>query len=269
MILIKYGGNAMKSEQLKQNILSEIAKIHQKGVPVVLVHGGGPFIKAVLEKADIPSTFKGGHRVTSPEAMRYVEMALKGEVNGDIVRLLNQMGVKAVGLSGKDGQTARARKYYLLQKENGQSVKTDLGQVGEVAEMDTRLISTLLNSGYLPVVTCVASDKEGKDYNINADLFAGYLAGALKAEHYLVLTDIDGLRMDIHDPSSLISRITLDELSALMGSVARGGMLPKLESCRIALKKGAQNAHILDGTRAENISAALISEQIVGTRICL
>lgn len=259
----------MKSEQLKQNILSVVAEIHRKGVPVVLVHGGGPFIKAMLEKANIPSSFAGGHRVTSAEAMRYVEMALKGEVNGDIVRMLNQMGVKAVGLSGKDGKTATARKYYLLQKENGRTTKTDLGQVGEVEKMDTGLIRTLLNAGYLPVVTCIASDPEGKDYNINADLFAGYLAGALQAEHYLVLTDIDGLRMDIHDPASLISRITLEELSELMETVARGGMLPKLESCRIALKQGAQNAHILDGTRAENISAALFSEQIVGTRICL
>jgi acetylglutamate kinase len=269
MILIKYGGNAMKSEEFKQKILQKIAQIHQRGIPVVLVHGGGPFIRSLLEKAKVPSSFKGGHRVTSKEAMRYVEMALKGEVNGDLVRMLNQMGVRAVGLSGKDGNMVTARKYYLRQEENGQSSKTDLGQVGEVAELDPQLIQTLLDSGYLPVVTCLASDQAGDDFNINADLFAGYLAGALKVDHYLVLTDIDGLRTDIDDPSSVVSKVTIEELPGLIDKVAKGGMLPKLESCRIALNKGASNAHIIDGTRVENISTALFSEQTVGTRICL
>ena len=269
LVLIKYGGNAMLSERLKQSVVQNILKLHSKGYRIVLVHGGGPFIQRMLELVKIESEFIEGHRKTSSEALKYIEMALKGEVNGSLVNLLNKTGLKAIGLSGKDGRMVLARKRYHLKKQNGKEVRLDLGQVGDVEQVDTSLLDTLLEKGYLPVVTCIASDEEGDDYNINADMFAGNLAGALGATHYLVLTDVDGLLEDIDDPSSVIRKLNLKELDSLYGSVIKGGMIPKLESCELALRQGARSARIINGTKPEAIFEAVNTEKIIGTEICL
>ncbi len=269
LALIKYGGNAMLNEGLKQAVVNNIKQLTERGVQTVLVHGGGPFIKRALDMAGIASEFIGGHRKTTPEALKYIEMALKGEVNSSLVNLLNASGLKAVGLSGKDGAMAIARKRYHLAQENGQDVKHDLGQVGDVESIDTTLPRTLLQHGFLPVITCIASDKKGNDYNINADMFAGALAGALAADDYLVLTDVDGLLRDLNDPASIIRELPLSELPRLMGTVIKGGMIPKLESCEAALRGGARRARIVNGTQPDTIAKAVLSSHSTGTEICL
>ncbi|MCB0558300.1 MAG: acetylglutamate kinase [Lewinellaceae bacterium] len=269
LILIKYGGNAMLSERLKQLVVQNIWKLRSKGHRVVLVHGGGPFIKKMLELVEMESEFIEGHRKTSTEALKYIEMALKGEVNGGLVNLLNRAGLKAVGLSGKDGRMVLARKRYHVSVQNGKEIQYDLGQVGNVELVDTSLMDMLLDKDYLPVVTCIASDEAGNDYNINADMFAGSLAGALRASHYLVLTDVDGLLRDINDPSTIIRKLRLEELGPLFGSVIKGGMIPKMESCEVALRQGAQSARIINGTKPASIIEAINPEKIIGTEICL
>lgn len=265
--LLKYGGNAMRSPELQRAVINNISQLRDRGHQVVLVHGGGPFIKNVLELARIESTFIDGHRKTTPEALKYIEMALKGEVNGNLVRLCNRAGLKAVGLSGKDGAMVTAKKRYHRRRENGRDIEHDLGQVGDVAAIDPSLVDILLKNDYLPVVTCLASDADGNDFNINADMFAGHLAGALKVDRYLVLTDVDGLLRDVNDPGSLITALNLKELERLSGSVIVGGMIPKLESCRIALEKGARMACIVNGTKPDYLLRAATSQQFIGTTI--
>ncbi len=249
LLLFKYGGNAMTDPDLQIEILRNICLLKKKGHSLVIVHGGGPFIKITLGEAGIESEFIDGQRKTTPRAMKYVEMALKGRVNGSLVSILNGMGYKAVGLSGKDGQMVLAEKRMHQRKENGKSISVDLGQVGDVVEVDPGLIYLLLDNDYLPVITCIASDSSGTDYNINADLFAGHIAGNLSAEQYVVLTDVDGLMLDKNDPGSLIREIKLSELQELKDNgVIQGGMIPKVDSCRIALEKGAVSARIINGT---------------------
>jgi acetylglutamate kinase len=259
LILFKYGGNAMVNDDLKKEVLKSICAIADEGYRVVIVHGGGPFIQQALTEAKIESEFIDGQRKTSTEAFEYVEMALKGKVNGSLVRIINSLGHKAVGLSGKDGHTVTASKRIFKRVINQMVEDVDLGQVGDVARVDTSLIDLLLDNGYIPVITCLAADKAGNGYNINADIFAGHIAGALKASQYVVLTDVDGLLRDKDDPTSLMSKLSLSEADGLLEEeVIQGGMIPKIESCGIAIKKGAASARIINGTRPEQI--ALITE---------
>ncbi len=254
VILFKYGGNAMLDLDVQQKVLSNICSLKNSGFEVVLVHGGGPFIKELLKEVKVESEFIDGHRKTSPRALTYVEMALKGKVNGSLVRMINKLGFKAVGLSGKDGATVSAAKRYHLQKGPEGEIDIDLGQVGDVASIDPTLVHLLLKSDYIPVFTCIASDGEGNDFNINADMFAGHLAAALKASQYVVLTDVPGLLRDKDDPSTLVKHSDLKGLKDLIeGGIVQGGMIPKVESCEIALKGGAQKARLINGTRPEEI----------------
>jgi acetylglutamate kinase len=267
ILLFKYGGNAMVNPELRHNVLRNICKLKDQGAQVVIVHGGGPFIQEALDKAGIESEFIEGHRKTTPEALQYVEMALKGRVNGELVSIINSMGYKAVGLSGKDGQTVTAVKRLHKSTQNGVEQEIDLGSVGDVQKVDPTLIRLLLDNDFIPVLTCIASDQEGIDYNINGDMFAGHIAGALKASQYIVLTDVDGLLRDKNDPSSIISEIALSQLDQLFQSrVIQGGMIPKMESCRDALEQGAETARIINGTRPDGI-AKLISDKHSGTRV--
>ncbi len=239
----------MTDPELQTEILRNICLLKKKGHSIVIVHGGGPFIKITLDEAGIESEFIDGQRKTTSDAMKYVEMALKGRVNGTLVSIINGMGYKAVGLSGKDGQMVLAEKRLHQRNENGKSTTVDLGQVGDVVKVDPALIDLLLDNDYLPVLTCIASDSSGTDYNINADLFAGHIAGNLSAQQYVVLTDVDGLMLDKDDPGSLIREIKLSELEKLKDKgVIQGGMIPKIDSCRTALEKGAVSARIINGT---------------------
>lgn len=259
----------MTNNKLKQQVLSAITALKSKGYQVVIVHGGGPFIEKALSNAKIVSEFIDGHRKTSTEALEHIEMALKGQVNGSIVSLINSMGHLAVGLSGKDGGfvTAEKRIYQRITAEKTEEL--DLGQVGDVLEIDTKLIHLLLQNDYIPVVTCLAMDKEGNDYNINADMFAGELAGALKVKDYIILTDVDGLLMDKDKPETLISELRVTEIKKLVEQqIIQGGMLPKMESCAKALSKGASAAQIINGTKPEQISR-LSQNLAIGTTIKL
>ena len=269
VLLFKYGGNAMTNNKLKNQVLSAILALKSQGYQIVIVHGGGPFIEKALSNAKIVSEFIDGHRKTSTEALEHIEMALKGQVNGNVVSLINSMGHRAVGLSGKDGAfvTAKKRVYQRITAEKTEDL--DLGQVGDVLEIDTKLIHLLLENDYIPVVTCLAMDKEGNDYNINADMFAGELAGALKVKDYIILTDVDGLLMDKDDPKSLISELRITEIKKLVEQkIIQGGMLPKMESCAKALSKGASAAKIINGTKPEQISQ-LSQNLAIGTTIKL
>jgi len=267
IVLIKYGGNAMRDEAMQEEVARRIKDLKEAGFRPVLVHGGGPFIKQMLELAGIKSEFIDGHRKTTEEALPFIEMALKGQVNGQMVRLLNKTDVKAVGLSGKDGRFITAEKRTHVTQENGQEIHHDLGRVGDVVKVDPRIIHSLLDGGYVPVVTCIASSEDGDDYNINGDMLAGHLAGALNAYQYLVLTDVDGLYKDINDPKSLIEKLTLDDVPELYGGIIKGGMIPKLDSCRIALAEGAKTAAIINGMKPERIVKAAKGEDVPGTFI--
>lgn len=255
ILLFKYGGNAMLNEELKEAVLASICKLSDTGYGVVIVHGGGPFIKKALKDADIASDFVDGHRVTPPEAYEHVETALKGKVNGNLVSIINRLGYSAVGLSGKDGKTVLASKrLHTRTHKSGKKEEIDLGRVGDVHSVNPDLLHTLLAKKYIPVITCVASDKDGIDYNINGDMFAGHIAGALKAKSYIVLTDVDGLLRDKERPESLINHLKVDEIDRLVKSgVIVSGMIPKTESCMIAIREGAEAARIINGTKPEQI----------------
>jgi acetylglutamate kinase len=266
--VIKYGGNAMVNEELQEAVLLAVGKLKERGHRIVLAHGGGPFIERAMEQAGLQSEFVYGHRKTTPEAMRLVESALKGEVNSQLVGTLNRLGYSAVGLSGKDGRMVTARKrYHRAEQENGRIVEADLGQVGEVASVRPALLELLLDQGYLPVMACVAQDESGQDFNINADLFAAGLAGALRADVFALLTDVDGLLRDPETADSLIRYASLGELEGwLQEGFVTGGMLPKVEACRTALVQGAQQALILNGTVPERLASLFETKDLIGTR---
>jgi len=267
LVLFKYGGNAMTDASLCKEVLQNICVLKKKGYNIILVHGGGPFIRELLAEVNIQSEFIDGQRKTTPEALEYVEMALKGKVNGKLVSLLNTMGVKAVGLSGKDGKSVIGKKRLHTQIKDGKEKVVDLGQVADVAKVNPELLSTLLKEDYLPVLTCLASDEEGNDYNINGDMFAGHLAGALGAKEYVILTDVDGLLKDKDKPETLIRAANLSDIKQLKeDGTIQGGMIPKIESCEIAIHQGAQGARIINGTVPEQL-LHLFDDQEVGTLI--
>lgn len=267
LILIKAGGNALTDPGTKNKIVSQIALISQIGAKVVVVHGGGIEIKQLLDDVGVISEFIGGHRKTDARAIGYVEMALSGMVNKELVGLLNENGAKAVGISGRDASMVKAKKRFHLVDSGGTEEKHDLGFVGDVEKIDTKLIHTLIDSNYIPVISPVSSGEGGKTYNINADMFAGHLAGALKADKFIALTNIDGLLEDVDDPSSIIHTLSPDEARNLFGNVIQGGMIPKIEACLIAVEHGVSVSHIINGTKKESLLRILLSDKKLGTEI--
>jgi len=263
-ILIKYGGNAMRNETLKEDIASKVAELKEHGFETILVHGGGPFINTALDAAGIESEFIGGQRYTTPEALGHIERTLKGQVNASLVAAFNRAGLKSVGLSGKDGQTVRAEQR-IIEDESGKT--SNLGQVGDVVHVDAQLPELLLKAGFTPIYTCIASDEQHNDFNVNADMFAGHLAAALQVDQYIVLTDVDGLYASFPDPDSIVHQLTLEELDGQYSSIIEGGMIPKMESCAIALKNGAKKAAILNGTKPVQLTQLLLEDQSIGTTL--
>ncbi len=261
-IVIKYGGNAMTNETLRQAILQEAADLHLAGHRLVLVHGGGPFINTLLDQVQVPSEFIEGHRKTTDEAIKYIEMALTGEVNPAIVRAFASIDVPAVGLSGKDANLIVAKK----KTPHIDGLPIDIGWVGEVTDVNTKILHILLENGMLPVVTCTASDASGNALNINGDLVAGHIAGAMQADKYVVLTDVDGLYRDFNNPETLIPHLTTDDIKGLIGTTISGGMLPKMDSCLVALANGAKEVGIINGTKKGTLKA-FINNETPGTRI--
>ena len=261
-VVVKYGGNAMLNEDLKAAVMKDIVLLSTIGVHVVLVHGGGPEINKMLERVGKESKFVNGLRYTDDETMEIVEMVLTGKLNKDIVRILLEEGGRAVGLSGVDSGLLRAQK---INKDG-----VDLGFVGEVTEVNTEIVTSLLDQHFIPVISTVAMG-QGSDknfYNINADTAAAKIAVALKAEKFVQLTNVPGILKDMNDPKSLIARIPLPEISGYMqdGTIA-GGMIPKVECCMIALKGGVPRAHIIDGRVPHSLLIEMFSERGIGTMI--
>lgn len=261
-VVVKYGGNAMLNEELKTAVMKDIVLLNTIGVHVVLVHGGGPEINAMLERVGKKSEFVAGLRVTDSETMEIVQMVLTGKLNKDIVGLILQEGGRAVGLSGVDSGLLRARK---IKVPEG-----DLGYVGEVTQVNGQIITSLLTQGFIPVVSTVALGEIGDNnrYNINADTAAAQIAVALKAEKFVQLTNVPGVLKDVNDPNSLIQRIPLPKIRELIanGTIAQG-MIPKVECCKLALRGGVTRTHIIDGRVPHSLLIEMFSERGVGTMI--
>lgn len=256
IVVVKYGGNAMINEQLKQQVMEDIVLLWLIGVKVVLVHGGGPEINDLMDLLGKKPEFVGGLRVTDKETMDIVQMVLAGKINKTLVNLLEMKGGKAVGLSGMDGR--------LLQC----SMKDErLGFVGEIQKVHINPVTDLLGNGYIPVVSTVGCDKSGNAYNINGDTAAAYIAGALQAKTLIMMTDIAGVLKDMHDPSTLIPEISLDELPSLReNGIISGGMIPKVECCATAIARGVKNVVIMDGRVPHSILMELLTDEGAGTR---
>ena len=257
VLVIKYGGNAMINETLKQQVMEDVALLHLIGVKVVLVHGGGPEISDTLKRIGKEAKFVDGLRVTDRETVEVVQMVLAGKINKTLVKLLESKGGKAMGISGIDGHMIMAK------------VKDEkLGYVGEITSVNVQPILDLLEKDYIPVISTVGSDLEGNTYNINADTAAAHIAGALRAERLITMTDITGVMMDPHDPESLMPCIDLVDARQLMEKgVISGGMIPKIECCIDAISYGVRKVIILDGRVPHAILMEVLTNEGAGTMV--
>lgn len=257
IIVIKYGGNAMVSEELKQQVMEDIALLRMIGVKVVLVHGGGPEISSMLDRLGKKSEFVNGLRVTDKETIDVVQMVLAGKVNKSLVNLLGRQGVKAVGLSGLDNKLINA-----VMKD------PDLGYVGRITHVNAQLLLDLMDDGYIPVISSIAGDSDGNIYNINADTAAAYIAGAIHAERLFMMTDIAGILRDKNDPSSLISCIDINDAVELFNEgIISGGMIPKVECCIDAIHRGVSRVIVMDGRVNHSILLEILTNEGVGTMV--
>jgi acetylglutamate kinase len=266
-MVIKYGGHAMVDEKLKAGFAKSMVLMKYIGLNPVVVHGGGPQIKSVLDKMNITSHFVQGVRVTDSQTMDVVEMVLGGKINKEIVHLINQQGGKAIGLSGKDGQLLIAEKMKLFKSRDPDDPPEliDIGMVGEVTEVNTEIITTLENHHFIPVIAPIGVGKMGRTYNINADLVAGKVAGALKARKLILLTDVEGVK---DKDGNLLSTINREDVPRLIedGTIS-GGMIPKVNCCLEALTAGVGKAHIIDGRVENAVILELFTDRGVGTEI--
>jgi acetylglutamate kinase len=260
-VVIKYGGAAMLSENLSQKIMQDITLLKYVGVNPILVHGGGGDINELLKKYEIEPQFHNGLRVTDPATMEVVQMVLTGKINKEIVAQLGVAGAKAIGLCGKDAMLIQAEK---LVSEDG----FDYGRVGKITGINTKLLNTLAQDEYIPVIAPIGVGPDGESYNINADTVAGEIAAALAAEKLMFLTDIDGIRSVPDDPCSLIYEISVDEIYKYINKgVISGGMLPKVEGCINAIRSGVKRTHILNGTIPHPILLEIFTDSGIGTMV--
>lgn len=257
IIVVKYGGNAMISEELKLQVMEDLVLLWLIGVKPVLVHGGGPEISDMLKKVGKKSEFVDGLRVTDKETAEIVQMVLAGKINKQLVNLLGEFGGNAVGISGIDGHLIEAK------------VKDErLGFVGEITNVNVQPILDLIEKEYIPVVSTVGCDKEGNVYNINADTAASYIAGAMKAERLITMTDIPGILRDVNDPDSIIKKVTTEEARQLFADgIISGGMIPKVECCIEAIEKGVRRVTILDGRVPHALLLELLTDEGAGTLV--
>lgn len=256
-IVVKYGGNAMVNEKLKSAVMSDIVLMRLVGVNVVLVHGGGPEINAMLNAVGKESRFENGMRVTDEETIDIVQMVLAGKVNKSLVQLMERHGGKALGLCGLDGNLLMAEKLI---------TSADLGFVGEIKEVNPEPLKTAMDNGYIPIVATVAAGYDGNVYNVNADLAAAQIAAKVGAKKLILMTDIRGLLRDVNDEDSLISVVNVSEVPMLKrDGIIKGGMIPKIDCCVEAVRNGVSRAHIIDGRIEHSILLELFSDEGIGT----
>jgi len=255
IVVVKYGGNAMINDELKEAVMGDIVLLSLIGVKVVLVHGGGPEITEMLGKVGKKSEFVNGLRVTDKETVDIVQMVLAGKINKNLVNLLQNKGGKAIGLCGIDGHMIKA-----------EVLDERLGFVGEITDVNVEPILDVIDKGYIPVVSTVGYDNEGNSYNINADTAAARIAGALKAESFISMTDIAGILRDKDDPSTLISKIHVSEAPQLMrDGIISGGMIPKINCCIEAIRRGVHKVFIIDGRIPHSILIETLTDAGIGT----
>lgn len=258
ILVIKYGGNAMINETLKKAVMSDLVLLYKTGVKIVLVHGGGPEINEALKKMGIETKFVGGLRQTDRATIEVVQMVLAGKVNKDLVNLIENEGGKAMGLSGIDGHMLECR-----------PVSAELGYVGAIERVDVEPVLSVLEAGYIPVISTVGCDKEGNVYNINADTVAAAIAGSLKAEALISMTDIRGILRDKNDENSLIPVVQVSEAPQLIREgIISGGMIPKIECSVEAIRRGVSKVFIIDGRVPHAILIEILSDQGIGTMFC-
>lgn len=257
-VVIKYGGAAMKDTTLKEGVIRDIVFLSSVGLRPVVVHGGGPEINNWLGKLGIEPQFKDGLRVTDAATMDVVEMVLVGRVNKELVALINRAGALAVGLCGKDGNLITARHVG----------KEGIGFVGEVSTVNIKLVKSLVQSGYVPIISSVAADENGQAHNINADTVAGEIAAALDAEKLILLTDTPGILEDYRDPTTLLTKLQIQQARKLIDrGIVGGGMIPKVECCVRSLAQGVRAAHIIDGRIAHALLLEIFTNEGIGSMI--
>lgn len=257
VVVVKYGGNAMINEQLKKQVMEDLVLLWLIGVKVVLVHGGGPEINDLMNRLGKKAEFVDGLRITDKETVDIVEMVLAGKVNKSLVNLIQMNGGNAMGISGLDGRLIEAK-----MKDNR------LGYVGEITKIHISPVKDLLEKGYIPVVSTVGCDRKGNTYNINGDTAAAFIAGALSAERFIMMTDIDGVLKVKDDPSTLIPELTVEEAEKLKAEgVIAGGMIPKVDCCVEAINKGVKNVIIMDGRVPHSILMELLTDEGAGTMV--
>ncbi len=258
IIVIKYGGNAMVSEELQRAVMGDLVLLSLIGMRVVLVHGGGPEINEMLEKVGKKTAFIDGLRVTDGETAELVQMVLAGKISKNLVGLIGSMGGRAIGLAGMDGGMIEATK-----------ISEALGYVGEIVSVNPQPILDVLDKGYIPVVSTIGYDREGNSYNINADTAASRIAGTLKAESLVLMTDIPGLLRDMENPASLIPVVQVSEAPQLIAEgIVEGGMIPKVECCIEAIRRGVSKVFIIDGRVPHSILIETLTDAGIGTMFC-
>jgi acetylglutamate kinase len=257
IVVIKYGGNAMTSPDLKKLVMKDLALLNEVGIKVVLVHGGGPEINKMLDALNLESHFVNGLRYTDEQTMQVVQMVLCGKINKDLVSMLESYNARAIGISGVDGNLITAEKM---------SGDVDYGFVGEIKSVDSRVIIDILNNGYIPIISSLGKNEKGEVFNLNADTTAAAIAGALKAENLILMTDIKGIFKDIKDENSFVPVIKINEVDNLINEgIIKGGMIPKISCVVDAVKEGVKKAIILDGREPHSILVELLSDKGVGT----
>lgn len=268
-VVIKYGGHAMSSPELKRAVMQDVTLMKFVGMHPVVVHGGGPEINSMLDRLGITSSFVKGLRVTDDETMNVVEMVLVGKVNKEIVSLINSCGGSALGISGKDGKLITAAPKKVMHKDAaGREEELNLGFVGEVASINPTVINSVIEQGYIPVIAPIGADEEGNTYNINADYVASEVAVALEADKFVLLTDVEGIFADPENFTEIISTLRLSEIPGLIETgVIAGGMIPKIECCARALEAGVEKAHIIDGRLPHSILLEIFTRKGIGTEV--
>ncbi len=269
-VVVKYGGNAMINDTLKEKVMEDIALMRFVGIHPVIVHGGGPEITWFLKKLGKESSFVSGLRVTDAETAEVAEMVLDGKINSEIVKRMNRRGVRAVGISGEDANLIRARKKLATVYEDDGTApkKVDIGYVGEVESINTDILQTLIQNDYVPVIAPIGVGADGENYNINADYVAAKVAGALKAERLVLLTDVEGVYKDFNNKDSFISILSATEAREyIRDGIIKGGMIPKIEACLEAMDEGVAKAHIIDGRMPHSLILEMFTAGGVGTQV--